>query len=60
MYPFMGQPQRYGCSNAEIASQDQLATVQLDQRPGDGQPKSGSFVLFGQVICDLLEGVQHS
>src|SRR6266852_2749984 len=57
MDSFMGQPQRYGRSSAEIASQDQFATVQLDQRPGDRQPKSSSFVLFGQVICDLLEGV---
>jgi hypothetical protein len=56
MDPVTGEPERHSCSSAEITGYGQFATVQLNQRSGDRQPQSCSFVFFGQVICDLFEG----
>jgi hypothetical protein len=43
-----------------LAAQNQISTVEFDQGPRDWQSETGTLMFAGQVIDDLLEGLENS
>jgi len=43
-----------------LAAQNQIPTVEFDQGLRDWQSETGTLMFAGQVIGDLLEGLENS
>jgi hypothetical protein len=43
-----------------LAAQSQISTVEFDQGLRDWQSETGTLMFAGQVIGDLLEGLENS